>query len=124
MGDRAWAKFQAQMKQKRVQKKTKANTGLGAGEILQRGELTVQRRSEVSGKAQEFSRIAIVAREFVPFADYEDITLPYLPTSGCLKSGDSLFCTTPSPTPECQRHQHLYDILHEVHGIKMRFVID
>ena len=31
MGDRAWAKFQAQMKQKQVQKKTKADTGLGAG---------------------------------------------------------------------------------------------
>ena len=90
MGDRAWAKFQAQMKQKRVQKKTKADTGLGAGVILQRGELTVQRlSSKVSGKAQKFSRIG--AREFVPFADYEDITLPniklacekhFLPTVG------------------------------------------
>ena len=31
----------------------------------------------------------------------------YLPTSGDLKSGDSLFCTTPPPpTPECQQHQH------------------
>ena len=89
-GDRAWAKFQAQMKQKRVQKKTKADTGLGAGVILKRGELTVQRlSSEVSGKAQKFSRIG--TREFVPFADYEDITLPniklacekhFLPTVG------------------------------------------
>ena len=64
--------------------------------------------------------------------------LTYLPTSGDLKSGDSLFCITPPPppTPECQPHQHphrspppaptnclrtLYDVLHEVHGIKMRF---
>ena len=64
--------------------------GLGAGVILKRGELTVQRlSSEVSGKAQKFSRIG--AREFVPFADYEDITLPniklacekhFLPTVG------------------------------------------
>ena len=62
----------------------------------------------------------------------------YLPTSEDLKSGDSLFCTThytPPPTPECQQHQHphspppvptnclrtLYDVLHDVHGIKMRF---
>ena len=45
MGDRAWAKFQAQIKQKRVQKKTKTDTGFGAGVILQRGELTVQRLS-------------------------------------------------------------------------------
>ena len=26
--------------------------------------------------------------------------------AGDLKSGDSLFCTTPPPTPECQQHQH------------------
>ena len=45
--------------------------------------------SEVSGKAQKFSRIGV--REFVPFGDYEDITLPniklacekhFLPTVG------------------------------------------
>ena len=64
-------------------------------------------------------------------------TTAYLPTSGDLKSGDSLFCTTPPPppTPECQQHQHPHsptpaptnclrtfcDILHDVHGIKMRF---
>ena len=41
---------------------------------------------------------------------------PYLPTSGDLKSGDSLFC--PAPT-NCLRT--LYDVLHEVYGIKMRF---
>ena len=61
----------------------------------------------------------------------------YLPTSGDLKSGDSLFCTTPpTPTPECQQHRHpptprlpvptnclrtLYEVLHEVYGIKMGF---
>ena len=82
--------FQAQIKQKQVQKKTKADTGFGAGVILQCGELTVQGlSSEVSGKAQKFSRIG--ARGFVPFADYEDITLPniklacekhFLPTVG------------------------------------------
>ena len=66
MGYRAWAKFQAQMKQERVQKKTKADAGGGGGIIHQRGALTVQRlSSEVSGKAQKFSRIG--AREFVPF---------------------------------------------------------
>ena len=74
MGTQTWVKFQAQMKQKRVQKKSKADVGGGAGIIHQRGELTVQRLSaEVSGKAQKFSRIG--AREFVPFTDYEDITL-------------------------------------------------
>ena len=58
------------MKHKRVQRKSKADTG-GAGIIHQLGELTVQRpSSEVSGKAQKFSRIG--AREFVPFAEYED----------------------------------------------------
>ena len=54
--------------------KSKADEGGGAGIIHQRGELTVQRLSaEVSGKVQKFSRIG--AREFEPFADYEDITL-------------------------------------------------
>ena len=61
----------------------------------------------------------------------------YLPTSGDLKSGDSPFCTTPpnprmstAPTPplppppppapkNCLRT--LYDVLHDVHGIKMHF---
>ena len=73
------------------------------------------------------------ALKFQPFSK----SITYLPTSGDLKSGNSLFCTTPPPpTPECQQHQHpthppfpmptnclrtLYDILHEVHGIKMRF---
>ena len=53
-GDRAWAKFQAQMKQERVQKKTKADVGGGGGIIHQRGALTVQLlSSEVSGKAQK-----------------------------------------------------------------------
>ena len=73
MGDRAWVKFQAQMKHKRVQGKSIADAG-SASIIHQRGELTVQRlSSEVSGKAQKFSRIG--AREFVPFAEYEDLTL-------------------------------------------------
>ncbi|KAJ7351729.1 hypothetical protein OS493_035794 [Desmophyllum pertusum] len=57
--------------------KSKADEGGGAGIIHQRGELTVQRLSaEVSGKVQKFSRIG--AREFEPFADYEDITLNLL----------------------------------------------
>ena len=70
--------------------KDKADTGFGPGAILKRGELTVQRlSSEVSGKAQTFSRIG--ARIFVPFAEYEEITLPniklacekhFLPTAG------------------------------------------
>ena len=73
LGDRAWAKFQAQINHKRVQRKPKADAG-SAGIIHQRGELTVQRlSSEVSGKAQKFSRIG--AREFVPFVVYEDLTL-------------------------------------------------
>ena len=50
MGDRAWAKFQAQMKHKHVQKKSKADAG-SAG-IIHQG-----------------------AREFVPFTEYEDLTL-------------------------------------------------
>ena len=61
------------MKHKRVQGKSIADAG-SASIIHQRGELTVQRlSSEVSGKAQKFSRIG--AREFVPFAEYEDLTL-------------------------------------------------
>ena len=52
-----------------------------------------------------------------------------MPTSGDLKSGDSLFCITPPPT-KCQQPQHppapahkltqppwlrtLYEVLHEV----------
>ena len=115
MGDRAWAKFQAQMKQKRVQKKTKADTGLGAGVILQRGELTVQRlSSEVSGKAQKFSRIG--AREFVPFADYEDITLPniklacekhFLPTVGKSVTCDVLAA---EQGPSCSTLEQIPDL--------------
>ena len=69
------------MKQKRAQKKTKAGTGFGAGVKLQSWDLTVQRlSSELSGKAQTFSRIG--ARELVPFADYEDITLPNIKLAG------------------------------------------
>ena len=55
--------------------------------------------------------------------------IAYLPTSGDLKSGGSLhslhYTPRPPPTPpppaptNCLRT--LYDILHEVHGIKMRF---
>ena len=63
-----------------------------------------------------------------------EVETAYLPTSGDLKSGDSLFCTTPPPpnvnttntsTPpppaptNCLRA--LYDVLHDAHGIKMRF---
>ena len=57
-----------------------------------------------------------------------------MPTSGDLKSGESLFCTTPHP-PEC-RHPHprppptnskllwlrtFYEVLHEIHVIKIHF---
>ena len=61
--DAAWLKYKNQMKQKRSQKK-KADAGV-ARKIHQSGNLTVQcLSSEVSGKAQKFSRIG--AREFVP----------------------------------------------------------
>ena len=74
MGDHVWKKFQTQMKEKRTKKKTNTDRGSGAGVILQREELIVQRLSvEVTGKAQKFSRIG--PREFVQFADYEDITI-------------------------------------------------
>ena len=39
------------------------------------------------------------------------VMFSYVPTSGDLKSGDSLFCTTTPPLPpnaECQQPQHPY----------------
>ena len=55
-----------------------------------------------------------------------------MPTSGDLKSGVSLFFTTPFPRPECQQLPlpsptqppwlwTSYDVLHEVHAIKNCF---
>ena len=65
--------------------------------------------------------------------------VPEIPTSRDLKSGDSLFCTTPllnvnSPPPQPHHHRQtshqiitwawlraLFEVLHEVHTIKIRF---
>lgn len=115
MGDRAWAKFQAKMKQKRVQKKTKADAGGGGGIIHQRGALTVQRlSSEVSGKVQKFSRIG--AREFVPFTDYDDITLPNIKLA-CEKHfsttvGKSVMCDVLAAEqgPSCSTLEQIPDL--------------
>ena len=68
-----WEAFREKMKDKRCKKPQQAvhNKGLSAGDlILRNGELVVQRlSSEVSGKAQKYSRIG--AREFVPFNEEE-----------------------------------------------------
>ena len=67
--------------------------------------------------------------------------VPEMPTSRDLKSGYSLFCTTPplyvnSPPPQPHHHHHrqtshqiitwawlraLFEVLHELHTIKIRF---
>ncbi|CAB3977778.1 transient receptor potential cation channel subfamily M member 6-like [Paramuricea clavata] len=64
-----WDVFREKMKDKRCKKGQPAvnKKGLSAGDLIVRnGELVVQRlSSEVSGKAQKYSRIG--AREFVPF---------------------------------------------------------
>ena len=60
--------------------------------------------------------------------------LTEMPTSGDLKSGDCLFFTTPTPwnfndpparkknwpSPQCECLRTLYDVLHDVHTIKIR----
>lgn len=68
-----WEVFREKMKDKRCKKARQVvnNKGLSAGDLIVRnGELVVQRlSSEVSGKAQKYSRIG--AREFVPFNEEE-----------------------------------------------------
>ena len=68
-----WEAFREKMKDKGCKKPQQAvhNKGLSAGDlILHNGELVVQRlSSQVSGKAQKYSRIG--AREFVPFDEEE-----------------------------------------------------
>ena len=65
----AWRNFKTQTKEKRTTKKKYD----GASSILHGEEIIVQRlSSDVSGKAQKYSRIG--PREFVPF-EFEDVTL-------------------------------------------------
>ena len=68
-----WEVFREKMKEKQCKKAQQVvhNKGLSAGDLIVRNmELVVQRlSSEVSGKAQKYSRIG--AREFVPFNEEE-----------------------------------------------------
>jgi len=71
-----WRNFQTQMRQKRTGKK-KENDGIGTDEII------IQRlSSEVSGKAQKYSRVG--PREFVDFGEERDLTIPNI-KEACLK---------------------------------------
>eukprot|EP00794_Sanderia_malayensis_P013427 gene13427-14807_t len=67
----AWKNFKQQMKEKRTG--SKGNTNNIMQEILKKEEIVVQRlSSEVSGKAQKYSRIG--PREFVPF-EHQEVSL-------------------------------------------------
>lgn len=73
----SWHTFKEKMKQKRGKKEraTETNKGVNKGEmILRNSELVIQRlSSEVSGKAQKYSRIG--PREFVAFEE-DELNIP------------------------------------------------
>lgn len=69
----AWKNYRAKQKAKRTENQKGAATGGTLTNILQAEEIVVQRlSSEVSGKAQKYSRIG--ARDFVPFT-FSEVTL-------------------------------------------------
>ena len=71
MANRSWMKFKEKMKEKRLNKTT---AQVKRQRKLQGSELTIQRlSSEVSGKAQKYSRVG--PREFVPFDSQEELTI-------------------------------------------------
>ena len=68
-----WKNYRAKQRAKRTDNQKGAATGGTLTNILQTEEVVVQRlSSEVSGKAQKYSRIG--ARDFVPFT-FSEVTL-------------------------------------------------
>ncbi|XP_028417962.1 uncharacterized protein LOC114542662 [Dendronephthya gigantea] len=112
-----WETFREKMKDKRCKKAQTAvnNKGLSAGDqIVRNGELVVQRlSSEVSGKAQKYSRIG--AREFVPFNE-EEVSIRAI-KAACERhykslSGEGLICDVLAGDqgPSCLSMEHVPDL--------------
>lgn len=106
-----WKNFAKKIKEKRAAKCTKKR---GDGESV-KDEIIVQRMSsDVSGKAQKYSRIG--PREFVPFDKYSEVTLENI-IDACQKhfckrieKGTVCDVLAGEQGPSCRKLEHVPDL--------------